>query len=55
MVLEDYPIKGEEDMKYHIKEATRNLLNENIDVHSRSLIDELPQHGVKCISNIQYN
>ena len=31
----------------------RNLLDENIDVHSRRLIAELPGDGVKCISKMQ--
>ena len=30
-----------------------NLLNENIDVYGRRLIDEFPRDGVKYISKIQ--
>ena len=30
-----------------------NLLNKNIDVHSRRLIAEFPVDGVKCISKLQ--
>ena len=31
----DYPTIGGEDIKYQVKKAIRNLLHENIDVHSR--------------------
>ena len=31
----------------------RNILHENIDVHSRRLIGEFPGDGVKCISKHQ--
>ena len=33
--------------------AIRNLLRDNIGIHSRRLISELQQNGVKCISKLQ--
>ena len=35
------------------KKETINILHENIDVHSRRLIDEYPIYGLKCISKLQ--
>ena len=35
------------------KQAIRNLLHANIDVHSRILISEFPKDGVKCIEKLQ--
>ena len=48
-VLLDYPKIGGENIKDFEKKATRNLLHANIDVHNRTLIDELPGDGIKCI------
>ena len=52
-VLLDYPKKGGENIKKIEKKAIRNLLQANIDVHSRRLIAECPGDGVKCISKLQ--
>ena len=35
------------------KNAIRNLLHANIDVHSRRLIAEFPKDGIKCIEKLQ--
>ena len=35
------------------KKAIRNLLNANIDVHSRRLISKFPKDGIKCIEKLQ--
>ena len=43
----------EEDIKYHTNKAIRNILHENIDVHSRRLSYEFPGDGVKCIYKLQ--
>ena len=53
-VLLDYPkIGGYDIIEYYAKEAFRNLLHANIDVHSRRLISELPKDGIKCIEKLQ--
>ena len=52
-VLLDYPKIGGENIKYFVKEAIRNLLHTNIDVHGIILIAEFPGDGVKCIAKIQ--
>ena len=54
-VIIDYPTIGGEDIEYHVKKATFNLLHANIDVRSRILIDKFPGDGVKFISRIQYH
>ena len=54
-VLIDYPKIGREDIKYFVKNSIRNILHDNIDVHSRRLIAEFPGYGVKCISKLQSN
>ena len=41
-VLLDYPRIGGENIKDDAKEAIRDLLHENIDVHTRILIAEFP-------------
>ena len=51
-VFLDYPTKGGEDIKYFVKKAIRNLLHENIDVHSRKLVAEFRGDGVKFISKL---
>ena len=35
------------------KKAVRNILHENIDVHSIILITEFPIYGIKCIEKLQ--
>ena len=52
-VLLDYPKIGGDDVEDYAKKSIRNLLHANIDVHSRSLIAELPKHGIKCIEKLQ--
>ena len=52
-VLLDYPKMGGEDKNYFVYKEISNLLHENIDVHSRRLVAELPGDGVKCISKTQ--
>ena len=49
-VLLDYQnIGGDDVIEDYAKKAIRNLLHENIDVHSRRLISESPKDGIKCI------
>ena len=53
-VLLDYPkIGGDDVIEDYAKKATRNILHENIDVHSRRLIAEFPKYGIKCIEKLQ--
>ena len=51
-VLLDYQKIGGEDIRDFKKEAIRNILHSNIDVHSRRLISEFPADGIKCIENL---
>ena len=48
-VIVDYPKIGRDDIEYYAKKAIRNILHENIDVHSTWLIAELPMDVIKCI------
>ena len=48
-VLLDYPKIVGEDTEYYLKKEIRNILHDNIYLHSRRLIDEFPGDGVKCI------
>ena len=53
-VLLYYPkIVGDDVMDDYEKEAIRNLLRANIDVHSRRLIADFPKVGIKCIEKLQ--
>ena len=53
-VLLDYPKIGRDDIiEDYAKKSIRNLLHENIDVHSRRLISEVPKDGMKCIEKFQ--
>ena len=53
-VLLDYPkIRGDDGIEDYAKKAIKNLLHDNIDVHSRWLIAELPKDGVKCTEKLQ--
>ena len=52
-VLLYYPTIGGEDIKYYVKKSIRNFPHGNIYVHSRRLISELTEYGVKCISKLQ--
>ena len=50
----DYPkIGGVDVIEGYAKNAIRNLLHANVDVHSRRLIAELPKYGIKCIEKLQ--
>ena len=44
---------GEGDFKDYAKQAIRNLLHANSDVHSRRLIAEFPKDGIKCLEKLQ--
>ena len=55
MVLVDYPDTGGEDIKYRVKKTMRNLIHENVGVHSKILISEFPGDGVKFISKLPYH
>ena len=52
-VLLDYPKKGGDNVKDYAKQATRNLLHANIDVHSIRLIADFLKDGIKCIEKLQ--
>ena len=52
-LLLDYPKIGEEKIKAFSKKAIRNILNTNIDVHSRRLFPEFPEYGIKCNEKLQ--
>ena len=52
-VLLDYPKIGGGDFEDYAKKAIRNLLHDNIDVHTRILIAEFPKDGIKCIEKLQ--
>ena len=52
-VLLDYPKIGGYNFKYYAKQAIRNLLRANSDVHSRRLIAEFPKDGIKYIEKQQ--
>ena len=41
------------NVKDYEKQAIRNLLHANSDVHSRILIAEFPKDGIKCIEKLQ--
>ena len=40
-------------MKDFVRMVIRNLLHENIDVHSKIFITEFRVDGIKCISKLQ--
>ena len=53
-VLLDYPkIGGGDVIEDYGKKAIKNLLHDNIDVHSIILISEFPKVGIKCIEKLQ--
>ena len=55
-LLLDYPtIGGDDNIKDYAKNAIRNILHANIDVHSRRLIAEFPKDEIKCIEKFQSN
>ena len=51
-VLLDYPKIGGYNVKDYAKQAIRNLLHANSDVHSRRLIVEFPKFGIKYIEKL---
>ena len=51
-VLIDYPKIGGYHVEDYAKKAVRNLLHDNIYVHSRRLIAEFPKYGIKCIGKL---
>ena len=54
-VLRDYPKMEGENIKDYSKMAIRNLFHANSCVHSRRLIDEIPEDGIKCMEKLQYH
>ena len=52
-VLRDYPKLGGRNLKDYAKMAIRNLLHANSCVHSRRLIAEFPDDGIRCIQKLQ--
>ena len=53
-VLLYYPRTEEDDTEGFAKKAIRNILHENIDVHSRRLIADFPMDGIKYMEKFQY-
>ena len=53
-ILLDYPRIGGENIKELSKNAIRNLLHANIDVHSIILISEFPGDGIKFIEKSSF-
>ena len=51
-VLLDYPKIGGENVKEFAKNAIRNFLHANIDVHRRRLIAEFPVDAIKRIEKL---
>ena len=45
----NYPRIGGDDIEYDAKNAIKNILHTNIDLHSRRLIAESPIDGIKYI------
>ena len=52
-VLRDYPKMEGGNIKDYAKMAIRNLLHANSCVHSRRLIAEFPEDGIKCMEKLQ--
>ena len=51
--LKDYPKMGGRNVKDYAKQAIRNLLHANSCVHSKILIAEFPEDGIKCLEKLQ--
>ena len=49
VIIDDPKIGGDDIEDYEKKTAIRNLLHENIYVHSRRSIADIPMDGIKCI------
>ena len=52
-VLRDYPKMEGGNVKDYAKMAIKNLLRANSFVHSRRLIAEFPEDGIKCLEKLQ--
>ena len=52
-VLRDYPKLEQENINDYAKMAIRNLLHANSCIHSRRLIAEFSEDGIKCIQKLQ--
>ena len=52
-MLRDYPKMEGGNVKDYAKIAIRNLLHANIFVHSRRLIAEFPENGIKYKEKLQ--
>ena len=52
-VLRNYPTLEHENIKDYAKMVIRNLLHANSCVHSRRLISEFSEDGIKCIQKLQ--
>ena len=52
-VLRDYPKMEGKNIKHYAKMAIRNLLHANSCVHSRRLIADLTEDGIKCMEKLQ--
>ena len=52
-MLRDYPKMEGKNIKDYAKMSIRNLLHSNSDVHSRILISEFPEDGIKCMEKLQ--
>ena len=52
-VLRDDPKMEGGNIKNYAKMAIRNLLHTNSCVHSRILIAEFPDYGIKCMEKLQ--
>ena len=52
-VLRDYPKLEGGNIKVYAKMAIRNLIHANSCPHSRRLIAEFPEDGIKCIQKLQ--
>ena len=52
-VLRDYPKMEGGNVKDYEKKSIRKLLHANSCVHSRRLIAEFPEDGIKCMEKLQ--
>ena len=52
-MLRDYQKMEGGNVKYYAKMAIRKLLHANSCVHSRRLIAEFPEDGIKCMEKLQ--
>ena len=52
-MLKDYTKLDGGNIKEYAKMAIRNLLHANSCVHSRRLIVEFPEYGIKCMGKLQ--